>query len=591
MSTARQRTLCLVRQSSLLCVFALGCSVPAAPKTPLLPLTPITIIATNDLHGRVERTAALAAHLAPLRAQRRAEGGGVILVDAGDMFQGTIESNLAEGRVVVDAYNALGYDAVAIGNHEFDFGPVGDLVTPKTAADDPQGALKARAAEARFPFLAANIIDGASGLPVAWQNVMASTQKSVAGVVVGIVGVTTVDTPRTTIAANFKGLTVSALDEAVVREAKKLRSNGARIVIVAAHAGGRCADCEDATRIESCDGGAEIMKLARALPPGLVDVIVAGHTHQTMAHQVNGIVILESWADGRGFGRVDLGVEKGDNGEAGRVVVERIHPPRRLCGGPENDDVAIEGCQPDGADGQRVVVDQALLRQLSPGLAAAKQLRARALGVVLRGDIKRGYDRESPLGNLFADLMRTARADADITLMNGGGIRRDLRAGPLTYGDVFEMMPFDNRFAKAVMTAAEVRAVLEKNLSSDRKGGILSISGASATITCTAGRAAVQIFDKNGVVGDDRMLTVVTTDFVALGGDLGVDEARIVVDEGDPVREHLVRAFEKMKGQTLAADAPQLDAASAPRLKNMAHATARCPAPTNAATSGGGSDP
>ena len=57
------------------------------------------------------------------------------------MFQGTIESNLAEGRVVVDAYNALGYDAVAIGNHEFDFGPVGDLVTPKTAADAPMIAV------------------------------------------------------------------------------------------------------------------------------------------------------------------------------------------------------------------------------------------------------------------------------------------------------------------------------------------------------------------------------------------------------------------------------------------------------------------
>lgn len=549
--------------------------VPAPAKR-----VPITIVGTNDLHGRVERTAALAGHLTPLRAQRKAEGGGVVLVDGGDMFQGTLESNLEEGRVVVDAYNALGYDAVAIGNHEFDFGPAGDLVTPKSADDDPRGALKARAKQARFPFLAANVIDNATGMPVGWPNVMASMQKSVGGVGVGVIGVTTVDTPRTTIASNFKGLSIAALDESVVREAKKLRENGARVVVVAAHAGGKCAAFEDPTKLESCDAEGEIMKLARALPVGLVDVIVAGHTHQAMAHTVNGIVILESWANGRGFGRVDLGVDVGAQG-AGSVVIEKIHAPRRLCGGPDKDDAAIEACQPEGADGQKVVVDKRLLKQLSPSLAKAKRLRARKLGLTLKSDIKRGYDQESALGNLFADLMRAARPDADITLMNGGGIRQDLHQGPLTYGDVFEMMPFDNRFAKAVMTTAELRAVFEKNLSADRKGGILSMSGATATISCTGGRATVQLVDASGsVLADDKMISVVTTDFVAFGGDggLGVDEARVVVDEGEPVREHLARGFEKMKGQTLTADDPKLYSTAALRMKNATQTTARCAA-------------
>ena len=88
-----------------------------------------------------------------------------MLVDAGDMFQGTLESNLGEGAAVVRAYNALGYDAAALGNHEFDFGPVGPAPAPRTPADDARGALKARAAEAKFPLLVANIADAASGEP------------------------------------------------------------------------------------------------------------------------------------------------------------------------------------------------------------------------------------------------------------------------------------------------------------------------------------------------------------------------------------------------------------------------------------------
>src|SRR5205814_1292694 len=83
----------------------------------------------------------------------------VLLLDAGDMFQGTVESNLGEGAAVVDVMNRLGYTAAAIGNHDFDFGPTGGDATPQQRGDDPRGALRARAAEARFPFLMANVVD------------------------------------------------------------------------------------------------------------------------------------------------------------------------------------------------------------------------------------------------------------------------------------------------------------------------------------------------------------------------------------------------------------------------------------------------
>src|ERR1700750_1419610 len=83
----------------------------------------LTILGTNDLHGALERLPVLAGFVANVRAARTADHGGVVLVDAGDMFQGTLESNLGEGADVVRAYNQIGYAASAVGNHEFDYGP------------------------------------------------------------------------------------------------------------------------------------------------------------------------------------------------------------------------------------------------------------------------------------------------------------------------------------------------------------------------------------------------------------------------------------------------------------------------------------
>ena len=128
----------------------------------------ISIVGTNDLHGRLFTDdqgrgglTVLGGFIDNLRAARAADGGAVLVLDAGDTFQGGIESNLSEGLMVVDAYNAIGYTALAIGNHDFDYGsvdpraPVAEWLPRAIHAGEPsdlQGALKAAAARARFPF-------------------------------------------------------------------------------------------------------------------------------------------------------------------------------------------------------------------------------------------------------------------------------------------------------------------------------------------------------------------------------------------------------------------------------------------------------
>lgn len=555
--------------------------LPVLSVAPGARAVPVTIVGTNDLHGQVERVAALAGHVDILRADAQKVGGAVVLVDAGDMFQGTLESNLKEGAAVVAAYNHVGYDAVCIGNHEFDFGPVGDAVVAKLPGDDPRGALKARASEARFPFLAANIKDGA-GAPVTWPNVKPSallkTGQGKAKVPVGLIGLATVDTPKTTIAANVRDLRFASLEETVTREATALRGQGARVVVVVAHAGGRCDERASVSDLTTCDADAEVMRLARALPPGLVDVIVAGHTHQTMAQVVNGIAIIESWANGRGFGRVDLEVDLDVATKAPARLV-KVHPPRRVCGDDKaQDHVAIEACTPSPYEGRQPVIDQKLLQAVAPYFADAKQRRAQPIGVHVDDEIRRGYDRESPLGNLFADLMLAAAPGVDVALMNGGGIRANLPPGPLSYGAVFEMMPFDNRMATVTMSGADLKAVLARNLAGTKKGGIFSTAGVQATIRCDdLGRADLTLTRADGTaIADDAMLRVVTTDFVASGGDggLGTGPDRVVVDEGEPLREHLVTVLKK-RGGRLRSDDPHLSPVT-PRLHRPGATTARC---------------
>ncbi len=293
----------------------------------------ITILGTQDLHGALERLPILAGYVDNVRAARKADGGAVVLVDAGDLFQGTLESNLTEGSPVIAAYNAIGYTAAAVGNHEFDFGPPGPAVTIQAADEDPRGALKARAAEARFPLLAANLYDAESNGRIKWPNMPASITVDENGVKVGIIGVTTEATPFTTMPANFKGLLVASPAGVITAEATRLRTAGAQIVVVAAHLGSKCKDFTDPTDTSSCDQEEEVFKVARALPHGLVDVIVAGHTHASVAHRINDIAVVQAYSSGRGLARVDLRVNA-----SGVVTGSKIYLPRELCPPPAGAD-------------------------------------------------------------------------------------------------------------------------------------------------------------------------------------------------------------------------------------------------------------
>ena len=201
------------------------------------PTITLSVVSTNDVHGALlpvdgnRGLALFGGYVANLREAREQDGGFVLLIDAGDMWQGTLESNSSEGASIVAAYNALEYDAAAIGNHEFDFGPVGAAATPADADADARGALKLRATEAEFPLLAANLIDQNTGQPVDWPNVQPSVIIERGDIRIGILGLIADNALISTIAANVQGLSVAPLALTANREAKKLRQAGADFVI------------------------------------------------------------------------------------------------------------------------------------------------------------------------------------------------------------------------------------------------------------------------------------------------------------------------------------------------------------------------
>jgi 5'-nucleotidase len=561
-----------------------GAASTASPApAPSLPDTLIvSVVGTNDVHGRLASLPVLAGYLANLRAARAADHGAVVLLDGGDMFQGTLESNLNEGAAMIAGYGALGYTAVTVGNHEFDFGPEGPRSTAR-ADEDPRGALRARAREAGFPLLTANLVAASDGAHVDWPNMPASVVVERAGVRVGILGVTTEETPRTTLAANFRDLAVEPLAQSVAREAAALRARGCALVLLTAHAGGRCRHFDDPRDITSCDDDQEIVRLARALPPGTLDAIVAGHTHAGVAHFLSGIPVLESFANGRAFGRVDLVLERA----TGHLREARIQPPHALCGITPD----APACADERYEGAPVVPDAALEAQLAPAFRSAATQREQSLRVTLAAPFARSGGRESALGNLLADLLRErAPGGADVGLVNGGGIRKDLPAGPLTYGALYETFPFDNRFAVLRLRGDELRRVLTANLSASES--LLSISGVRVDARCRGDVLDVRVFRVTArgerPLRDGERLRVATSDFVATGGDallasLVSTENLTLHDDGPTIRDASAEAL-RARGGTLRPDDPVIFDAARPRWAHPGARPVRCGAPEAAAS-------
>jgi len=526
------------------------------------PPKPLRVIALADLHGALEGqkstkngtevtfggAALLSSYVEILKsAATAAQGNSIpaVIIDAGDLFQGTLVSNSAEGKPVIAFYNYLAVDAAAIGNHDFDFGPTGPDSVPIHPGEDPVGALKDRMAQARFPFLSANIFEG-DGTRPSWAKPSAMIKRD--GLKIGVIGFSTQETPVMTNRKNIAGLAFDDPVPSIIDEAKRLRSQGADYVILVGHAGGFCTNNapDHITDLGTCSKD-ELFNILDRLPAGTIDVAVGGHTHAGIAKIYKGVPVLEAFSHGQAVGWVTIG----DRSPPVPQLVE-VCSAGALQGNQVscNSDYlkTAKSIVPATFLGNEIKPDDAVTKLLQGDFDRVSALKARPLGVTTQGVFERAYYDENSLGNLFvAVLYGTFKDQVDTVLMNNGGLRADIGQKALTYNDVFEAMPFDNILAVLELPGDQLLKILEIGVA--RMDGGQSWFG----ISFHADRCKILSASLNGIPIDPaHKYRVLTSDFLVLGG-AHLDLAKIkpeqyqMLDTLPNMREELVGALSSYK--------------------------------------------
>jgi len=399
----------------------------------------LTILHTNDVHAHVlqfnkygahcspEETAQSAcfggvARLATEVAHIRAEHGNLLLLDAGDQFQGSLFYNRFKGRVAARFMSRLGYQAMTLGNHEFDDGP---------------DNLAQFARQVNFPLVCANL--DASAEPELAAHVKPYVILHVGGARVGVIGALSEETPE--ISVGLRNSRVLPAEPAIRKAVRELTAQGVDRIILLSHLGLGV----DREIGESVDG---------------LDVIVGGHSHSLLSSSDPGalgpypialrtpnggrLLIVTTDGFGKSLGRLD-------------VVFDRRGHVMDWSGKPRLLDAAVEEDQEVLGDAMQIWEKLSAFTDQCIGRAERR----------LDGGKESCLFGECPLGNLIADalLWSTQPQGARIAVYNGGGIRSGLPDGEISLGAVMEVLPFGNTISVFSLTGADLKAALEHGVS------------------------------------------------------------------------------------------------------------------------------
>lgn len=584
-------------------------------------LETLVILGTNDIHGSlvadrlksresdgvspIEYEAGGVANLAAyVNVLRDRFGSRLLWLDGGDQFQGTLESNLEKGKGMVKVFNLSTLGAAAVGNHEFDYGPEH---SEGEGSDDVLGALKARMSEANYSYLAANIMDQASGELARFPNTFPSRIFRAGRLNVGVIGLSTLETPKTTRSHFVRSLRFADLKESTLREAAALRKQGAHLVVITAHVGLRCQPGRVPTNHlvrkvtdpqGECGTTDEMVEFLRSLPGGTVDAVVSGHSHQIVHHWVAGVPVIQGGSLARYFNLIYLTYDL----KEGKLVSDRtrIEGPVPVCPKTFAHQGDCNGDRPAPKNGRGKLVEtrfhgkpiqtsSEVLALLKPTLDKAAEAKKSVVAEAAR-PIEMDRYNESPLGNLVADAVHAA-AGSDVALVNPGGIRAPLEQGTITYGNVFRVLPFDNGIVTLKVTGKELMTILRIGLSGSR--GFTPTSGLRLRVIGQGYDAPGDDLDGDGKVAPwevnriiearladgapirpEKLYTLATIDFLVTGGDdVGWAMQKIPGDRQihsnsllrEAAVDHLKRLFAQ-SGPLNSEKAPLLDTAN-PRMK------------------------
>jgi len=482
----------------------------------------ITILSTNDTHGQplpfafsgavapggIAWNSPVAGGLAARKTfvdKVKAENPDTVVLDGGDVNTGNIVSNLNHAKADFLAMSLVGYDAMVLGNHEFDVS---------------QEAMQERRADATFPLLSANIYVKATGQRLVDPYAIIDLP---GGAKVGVIGVTPLDTPTLVMPDNVADLEFRDPVEELKTLVPEVEAK-ADLVVVLSHLG--LAVDED---------------LALEVPG--IDVIIGGHSHTYMPSEeyVAGVPIFQAYTGGAFVGRMDLTVTDG------AVVASKAEPV------PINLAVLLkEGEAPKGVmkeiGGKKYDFIPTYLEPNPEVEAVLKPFAdqvAAEMGVVIAqaaGEFPHtinglnNYPRrdDMALANMLCDAMREATSlkigrEVDVFLQNGGGIRAPIAAGPVTKKTIYTVLPFDNTIMTAEITGAQIMAMLEKKVLpvavlnygdkySGPDGSFLQVSGMTYTLDLAA-KTVSDVMVGGQPLDPAKTYLIGTQNFMMAGGD------------------------------------------------------------------------
>ncbi len=453
----------------------------------------LTIMHTNDTHANLDNVAKRAGLVKSIRAEKT----NSLLLDAGDVFSGTLYFNEFKGQADLAFMNYMGYDAMTFGNHEFDLG----------ASEDGHKALVDFIKGASFPIVSANVDLSADPLFTGLKNdsyeatpvngqIYNGIIKEMNGEKVGIFGLTTEETSSISSPDKVAFEDYIASAKAAVQA---FEIAGVNKIIAVTHIGfdDSAAFDNDLLLAESVEG---------------IDVIVGGHSHTKLnegmvATKFNDpTIIVQAGQYGENLGQLDVTFN------ASGVITS--HSGKLL---PVKDLVADEEAA-------------AMLVPYAEKIAEVKNKLTGAVSeVILDGSrglwgVRAG---ETNLGNLIADGMLATAKKIDpntvIAIQNGGGIRASIDKGDITVGEVLTVMPFGNSLGIMNLKGSEILAALEHSFKDFPKenGGFLHMSGMKVVFdgTAPAGDRVLTVYIGEDELVVDKMYKVATNTFTAKGGD------------------------------------------------------------------------
>jgi len=454
----------------------------------------LVVLHTNDTHGHPLKfllypapdVAGLPARATAVNRIRE-EHKKVLVLDAGDLNTGRPESNLFKARPDLEGYNYIGYDAMVLGNHEF---------------DNPIKVLREQMKLASFPFISANIrTRGGEYL------VEPFIIKEFDGLKVAIFGLTTKETEIIGNPEYTRDLVFEDEIDVARKLVPELRRK-ADLVIGLVHLG----------IYDSFNRGSK--RLAHEVSG--IDLIVDGHSHTRLeaptvvTHPLTGhsTPIVQAWKWGLILGKVDLFVENK------KVIDYRFEPiPINL----KEAEKESNGAEVYRFIGEEIPEDPNLLDLLEPYLIKAQSVLSKVIGQAEETFFCDGArEQENPLGNLVADSMRwyTQYLGADFAVQNGGGVRADIPEGQLTEMMIYETLPFDSTVVVLTLDGKSVQSLFEYMATiSPGQGGFPQVSeGVSMTIDASK-KKCIRVMINGKPLDSSKTYKIATNSYLAAGGD------------------------------------------------------------------------